>query len=73
MKKQTTFILSAVAALALSVTSCKKETTMTESESSTDTIVTAEPSMTEPDTVQAPVLNDSNASGTTSGEMEQVP
>lgn len=74
MKKQSTLLFTAVAALAISFTSCKKDSTNVENGSS-DTIVTTEPdnTMVEPDTVQAPPVNDSNAAGTTSGEMQQVP
>ncbi|MBD3583845.1 hypothetical protein [Flavobacterium selenitireducens] len=74
MKQQRTFLLAAIAAMTVGLTSCKKENTNADGTSG-DTIVTTEPdaTMIEPDTVQAPPVNDSNTSGTTSGEMEQVP
>ena len=74
MKKQTTVLLSAIAALTLSLTSCKKDGN-SDQDTATDTVATTVPdtNVTTSDTAQAAPVNDSNTSGTTSGKMEQVP
>jgi len=64
-------MMGALAIAAITVTSCKKEGSDSEN-SSNDTTATIEADTTATsESVQT--VNDSNASGTTSGEMEQVP
>lgn len=67
LKTSAAFFLAA----AFAMTSCKgKDNSETVDGTESDTVMTTEPDTTATD---AGTLNDTNASGTTSGEMEQVP
>lgn len=72
MKNVKKLVFASLLVAGLSFTSCKKEaeTQETDGMETTDTIMTTEPDTT---AVQPAPVNDSNAAGTTSGTMEQVP
>ncbi|NUY82179.1 hypothetical protein HUK80_14840 [Flavobacterium sp. MAH-1] len=70
MKRTSRIFIAAIFSSIFMMTSCKKETTNVESTEITDTVMTTEPDTT---MTQAAPVNDTNVSGTTEGEMEQVP
>ncbi len=77
MKRSKIFGLAALAAIAFSFGSCKdKDTTVSETESTEINTESGPMESTSADTTHTETtttVNDSNVSGTTSGEMEQVP